>query len=136
MRSEAAFSEIQGNSIKNHQPRLELCGALLLTRLACKVLAALTVPINETYYWSDSQVTLAWIAGEPVEWKTFVANRVAKIQRSSNKDCWHHVRSKDNPADIISRGINPEHLAKSETKNGPKIAYICTLEFGLKVDVK
>lgn len=59
-------------------PRLELCGALLLTH-ACKI-KALTLPINETYYWFDSQVTLAWITGEPAEWKTFVANRVAEIQ--------------------------------------------------------
>lgn len=91
-------------------PRLELCGALLLTQLARKVIAALTLPINKTYYWSDSQVALAWVAGEPAEWKTFVANRVTEIQRSSDKDCWHHVRSKDNPADVISRGINPENF--------------------------
>ncbi|XP_011858966.1 PREDICTED: uncharacterized protein LOC105556478 [Vollenhovia emeryi] len=91
-------------------PRLELCGALLLARLVRKVLEALTLSIDEIHYWSDSQVTLAWIAGEPTEWKTFVANRVAEIQRLSNKNCWHHVSSKDNPADVLSRGINPEQL--------------------------
>lgn len=91
-------------------PRLELCGAILLARLAQKVTEALTLPITDKYYWCDSQITLSWIAGEACNWKTFVANRVAEIQELSDKNQWHHVRSADNPADVISRGINPEHL--------------------------
>lgn len=33
------------------------------------------------------------------------ANRVAEIHRLTNKNYWHHIRSRKDPADIISRGI-------------------------------
>lgn len=61
--------------------RLELCGALLLARLvnhAVKILELQGIP---TYLWTDSTVTLGWIRGHPSKWKTYVANRVAEIQR-------------------------------------------------------
>ncbi|XP_011883602.1 PREDICTED: uncharacterized protein LOC105570768 [Vollenhovia emeryi] len=46
-------------------PRLELCGALLLARLHRRVVEALTINIQTHYYWCDSTITLAWIAGDP-----------------------------------------------------------------------
>lgn len=102
-------------------PKLELCGALLLARLVQKITEALTLQITDKYYWCDSQVTLGWLAREACNWKTFVANRVAEIQERSNKDRWHHVRSEDNPADVISRGINPEQLHNCDIWwNGPQ----------------
>ncbi|XP_046748847.1 uncharacterized protein LOC124412775 [Diprion similis] len=102
-------------------PKLELCGAVLLARLVQKVTEALTLPITDKYYWCDSQVTLGWIAREACNWKTFVANRVAEIQERSDKNNWHHVRSEDNPADVISRGINPDQLQDcSIWWNGPQ----------------
>ncbi|XP_018369742.1 PREDICTED: uncharacterized protein LOC108765485 [Trachymyrmex cornetzi] len=59
---------------------------------------------------SHSEVTLAWIQGEPSQWQVFVGNRVAEIQRLTNQGDWAHVRSEDNPADLISRGILSEQL--------------------------
>lgn len=95
-------------------PRLELCGALLLARLSQKSTSALTMPINETIHWSDSTITLAWIRGEACQWKTFVANRVSEIQERSSHATWRHVRTEDNPADIISRGIDPQLLESAD----------------------
>nr|CAI5865611.1 unnamed protein product [Callosobruchus analis] len=46
----------------------------------------------------------------PKTWKTFVANRVAEIQTLSETCEWRHVPSFDNPADIISRGLEPTEL--------------------------
>lgn len=40
-------------------PRLELCGALLLSQLYKKMKTALTIEINHTHFWCDSSVTLA-----------------------------------------------------------------------------
>lgn len=101
-------------------PRLELCGALLLARLSQKSTRALTMPIDETIYWSDSTITLAWIKGEASQWKTFVANRVTEIREITNPATWRHVRSADNPADIISRGIDPQLLEAADIWwNGP-----------------
>lgn len=37
-----------------------------------------------------------------------VANRVSEIQQGSRSDQWRHVAGKDNPADIISRGLEPD----------------------------
>ncbi|GJQ77238.1 hypothetical protein Trydic_g20664 [Trypoxylus dichotomus] len=69
-------------------PRLELCGALLLTRLMSKTEESIK--------------------------KTFVANRVADIQDTTTRDEWRHIKSEANPADIVSRGANPSQLLKSD----------------------
>jgi len=42
-------------------PRLELCAALLLARLASKIIPKLHVKISKSYFWSDSKIVLAWI---------------------------------------------------------------------------
>ncbi|XP_048506918.1 uncharacterized protein LOC125500006 [Athalia rosae] len=91
-------------------PRLELCGALLLAQLSHKATRALRMNIDRSYFWSDSTITLAWIKGEPCQWKTFVANRVSEIQNLTDSHAWRHVKSEDNPADVISRGIDPQLL--------------------------
>lgn len=91
-------------------PRLELCGVLLLAKLGQSVKQALSIDIEATHYWSDSTIALAWIKHSPDELQTFVANRVADIQRIAPEAQWTHVRSQDNPADIISRGTTPEVL--------------------------
>ncbi|XP_046615426.1 uncharacterized protein LOC124302902 [Neodiprion virginianus] len=95
-------------------PRLELCGAVLLARLAQKITQAFTLQIDTKYYWSDSKIALSWIAGEACQWKTFVANRVAEIHELTDKARWRHVRSEENPADVISRGTTPDQLRTHE----------------------
>ncbi|XP_018315455.1 uncharacterized protein, partial [Mycetomoellerius zeteki] len=94
-------------------PRLELCGALLLVKLGETVRQALAIKFDHIQYWSDSTITLAWIKHHPGELQTFVANRIATIQRTAPDVQWSHVRSKDNPADIISRGTTPRNLKTS-----------------------
>lgn len=99
-------------------PRLELCGAQLLAQLANKVRASIDIAYNE-FYWCDSTIVLSWISSLSKQWKTFVANRVAEIQRLSHGK-WSHVASSENPADMISRGINPSSLVDNNLWwNGP-----------------
>ncbi|XP_043263201.1 uncharacterized protein LOC122403641 [Colletes gigas] len=99
-------------------PRLELCGAVLLARLTRKVRQALRLSCDE-YYWCDSTITLAWLKSSPSKWKTFVANRTSEIQELS-RGIWMYVQSKENPADIISRGVNPSSLVSATLWwNGP-----------------
>ena len=38
--------------------RLELCAALLLTKVVNKIVPKLNMSISRTYYWTDSRVTL------------------------------------------------------------------------------
>lgn len=94
-------------------PRLELCGALLLSKLVNITIKSLKLSVNQTFYWCDSTIALTWIAGQPSNWQTFVANRVSQIQELTNISEWKHVRSQSNPADIISRGMNPTELSNS-----------------------
>ncbi|GFW97816.1 integrase catalytic domain-containing protein [Trichonephila clavipes] len=95
-------------------PRLELSAALLLSRLVKKVVPILQLPINKIWMWTDSTIALAWIKTEPHKLKTFVSNRVAEIQALSKDYHWKHVSSKNNPADLISRGCNVDELLKNE----------------------
>jgi len=101
-------------------PRLELEAALLLARLYDTVKRSCGDRINKVKLWSDSTITLGWIRTPPHTLKTFVANRVAKIQGLTEEAVWSHVSSKDNPADLLSRGISVDRLMCSQLWwNGP-----------------
>lgn len=95
-------------------PRLELCAALLLARLIQRVRTALALNINSVNCWCDSSIALAWIKTAPNLLKTFVANRVAEIQDLTVQYEWRHVASKENPADLLSRGVSPLNLIKAK----------------------
>ncbi|GFV04346.1 integrase catalytic domain-containing protein [Trichonephila clavipes] len=95
-------------------PRLELSAALLLSRLVKKVVPILQLSIHKIWMWTDSTIALAWIKTEPHKLKTFVSNRVTEIQALSKDYHWKHVSSKNNPADLISRGCNVDELLKNE----------------------
>jgi len=88
-------------------PRLELCAAVLLCRLANKIIEKLKLKIIRRYFWSDSTIVLSWISSPSTHWGVFVAHRVGEIQDKTTISEWRHVKSEDNPADIISRGRDP-----------------------------
>ena len=84
-------------------PRKELVSAHMAVNLLDNVHSALEgFPVTSLVGWLDSSVALHWIRGEG-EYKTFVANRVNKI-REHEGVTWRHVPSKENPADVASRG--------------------------------
>ncbi|XP_043263515.1 uncharacterized protein LOC122403827 [Colletes gigas] len=93
-------------------PRLELCGALLLSSLATTVQRALHITVDRTIFWTDSTIVLHWLESSPHLLKTFVANRVSEIQNKTNIANWRHVPTNDNPADLISRGQSPEEFLR------------------------
>ncbi|XP_058816934.1 uncharacterized protein LOC131680233 [Topomyia yanbarensis] len=95
-------------------PRLELCAAMLLSQLIKTVKGTLRVSIHGTVAWSDSTTALAWIAGDPTRWKTFVSNRVAEINNVIPSVNWRHIPGERNPADLLSRGTAPSVLATSQ----------------------
>ncbi|KMQ87803.1 hypothetical protein RF55_12827 [Lasius niger] len=65
-------------------------------------------------------VTLGWIQGHPSKWKTYVANRVAEIQRLVPEAHWNHLPENSNPVDCASRGLLPGDLVNHELWwNGP-----------------
>ena len=86
-------------------PRLELQGAQLLAELAARIKAILGNRIQMERYYSDSQVVLTWIKSPNTKWEIFVRNRIAKIHKVTNPNVWGYVPTKENPADLVSRGV-------------------------------
>lgn len=109
-------------------PRLELCGALLLAELLSETkieLNRLNMRFDSTdiSLWTDSSIVLAWLKNE-VPLQSYVANRVARILEITTYEQWRHVPSMDNPADLITRGIQPHILSTlSMWWNGP--SWLC-----------
>ncbi|GFX54994.1 uncharacterized protein TNCV_4356501 [Trichonephila clavipes] len=96
-------------------PRLELMGALLAARLAKEISRVLNEKISTTnYFWTDSTIALSWIQGPSNRWKVFVANRVKEIRSLTDKDSWRHCPGKDNPSDLLTRGISADSLINCE----------------------
>ncbi|XP_071821482.1 uncharacterized protein [Apostichopus japonicus] len=64
---------------------------------------------------TDSNSVLQYIGNESRKFRTFVANRVAKIQDGSDSSQWRHVDSKSNQADDGSRGHHAKEMPGSCT---------------------
>lgn len=93
-------------------PRLELCAALLLVRLASKLLPKLQLNIKKWCFWTDSTIVIFWISSSSTKWKTFVAHRVSEIQDKTSSTEWRYIGTKENPVDNISHSCCPLKLAK------------------------
>ena len=108
--------------VKQTIPRLELLLALILGGLVTHVKKALTgfIEISSVRCWSYFEIALHWIFGETHEWKQFVQNKVLEIRSLIPPELWNHCPSKDNPADIPSRGTSPRELLKSMWFTGPE----------------
>ena len=102
-------------------PRLELCGAQLLSRIISFTKQQLLDQPTRVLCWTDSQVVLAWLKGHPTRWNTFVGNKVSEILTAAPYADWKHVDTHNNPADIASRGATPLQLQQSTLWwNGPR----------------
>ncbi|KAH9640754.1 hypothetical protein HF086_007325 [Spodoptera exigua] len=87
-------------------PRLELCGAVIGSRLYDKVKSSLRVEIGRVYCWTDSTIVLGWLQMMPTKLQPFVRNRVAEVLDKAGNCTWRHVPTDKNPADLISRGVD------------------------------
>ena len=71
------------------------------------------------FAWSDSKIVLAWIQNNSNKEK-FIKTRTTDILRGLPNASWQHVKTKNNPADVASRGIDPDKLKSfSWWWNGP-----------------
>jgi transposase InsO family protein len=106
-------------------PRLELQAAVLAARVCCFLTEEMTLKIDKSVYWSDSQVTLQYILNEKKRFHTYVANRVTEIRALTNPDQWKHCPGPLNPADDASRGLRPEELTAKEHRwwRGPEFLW-------------
>ena len=91
-------------------PRLELEAALTSTQLSQAVSRSLKIDKSNVFHWSDSMNVLWWITRRSRYFTTFVAHRVAQIQETSSANRWEYVPTKQNPADLASRGTTIKDL--------------------------
>lgn len=102
-------------------PRLELCGAVVGTRLYDKAVTSLRLKVNSVTFWTDSTIVLGWLKMMPNKLQPFVRNRVAEILDRTGNSSWRHVPTEYNPADYISRGVDINVLQSLDSWwSGPK----------------
>lgn len=102
-------------------PRLELSAAVLAVQLDKTLRAELEIPVQQSFFWSDSTSVLQYIRNESTRFHTFVANRLTVIHENSEPDQWKYVNSELNPADDASRGLTVDAMIQSNRwLNGPE----------------
>ena len=96
-------------------PRLELLGAVLLSRLMDSLIKALSqvVTIDNVYCWTESITVLCWIQNRK-PWKQYVMHRVEEIRKLTQANNWRHCPGEWNPADLGSHGITASQLKESK----------------------
>lgn len=91
--------------------RMELCGALLATRMMKTVTDNLKIRIEKKMFMTDSQVVLKMINSRSSTFTEYVGVRLGEIQRSTEPEEWFHCPGIENPADVGSRDqCKPEDL--------------------------
>ena len=100
-------------------PRLELQAAVLGTRISSQLCTELSIEVDAQYFWSDSQIVLAYLQNTKKKLKTYVKNRVTLIREMTDVNHWNYVQSQENPADLASRGCTVYNL-NSLWFNGPQ----------------
>ena len=94
-------------------PRLELVAAYLLAKLFQYIAKLFDLPRVQIFGWTDSEIILCWLRKAISSLNTYVSHRVAAIQEVIPANHWHHVPTKENPADLLSRSMRPNWLVKS-----------------------
>ena len=92
--------------------RLELEGASMGVELARGVCRAMGWDLSSVLFFTDSTTVLWWLRTSK-ELDVFVGNRVCRILDGSDVSQWYHVSTKENPADLPTRGLSGRLLAKS-----------------------
>ena len=91
-------------------PRMELCGAVVLSRILHHITEVFQVPLLVVHAWTDSTIVLNWLVGNPQSFKTYVGNRIFEIVDQIPPDRWNHTASADDPADCASLGLCASRL--------------------------
>ena len=91
-------------------PRLELTAAVLAAKVTNFVINELDTKFFKVFLWTDSTVVLRYMNCTSVRFTTFIANRLEILHSLTDCEQWHYVPSKQNPADIASRGVWPDKI--------------------------
>ena len=101
--------------------RLELCGALLGSRLRKAISNELgDIQFDKVLHIVDSEIVHGMVHKESYGFNTFATNRVGEIHRTCSGNDFLWTPGHLNISDIITRGCSPEELAEgSEWQEGP-----------------
>ena len=100
--------------------RIELCGAVLATRIRSTILKEIRLQFDKVVILTDSEIVHAMIHRQSYGFNTFAANRIGEIQQNSNIEEWGWVPGKLNAADVVTRGSSPEDIQfGTEWQRGP-----------------
>lgn len=94
-------------------PRLELSAAVVAARSSVMLRNELEVKIDGEFFWTDSQVVLAYISNEARRLPVCVANRVQMIREYTSPSQWHYIDTTKNPADHASRGLLAKEISST-----------------------
>jgi len=83
--------------------RSEMDACVLGVRMARHYNQALGLNPKNIFYYTDSTNALCWILSSDL--KVYTQRRVAEIQTATDKDCWGHVDTGVNPADVPTRDL-------------------------------
>lgn len=89
-------------------PRLELCGAVLLTQLVTRVRKMFDIAADNVRCFSDSTIALTWIRGPAEKYQVFIRNRSNFINSLVPSSQWFHIDGDQNPADLCTRGLTTD----------------------------
>ena len=95
-------------------PRMELTAAVVSVKVAHFLQKELDYKDVAHYYWTDSKVVIGYVNNEAKRFHIFVANRIQQIRDHTEVTAWHHIDTRQNPADLASRGVNVRDLADSD----------------------
>lgn len=94
-------------------PKLELMAAVIASRLANFIINALELQNNPTFFWGDSQIVLHWLESMKTL-PQFISHRVAEIKGAVPNSSWGFCPTRDNPADLLTRGVSFQNLSSSD----------------------
>lgn len=113
-------------------PRLELLASLILARLITNVSEAVkdVIDIQNVTCWTDSQIALFWIRNTQKTLKPFLQSRVEEIRKLVPANQWKYCPTKQNPADLASRGVSASKLVNQQMWwTGPDFLRKCPEEW-------
>ena len=106
----AAKLKIPSLSKQESIARNELMAAVLGVMLGAKICKAMNWDLGNATLFTDSTTVLWWLIVVR-ELSVFVANRVTRIKDRTRIDQWRYIPTKENCADIPTRGLSATQLA-------------------------
>jgi len=95
---------------KGETVRNELSGSTIASHIKVWLVQESDLVFGTHFHFLDTRIVLDMIHKQSYGFNTFAGLRVGEIQQKTSLDDWLHVPSKENIADILTKGETPEKL--------------------------